>query len=150
MTTRRAASSVFLVVLALVATFALVQTAEAYFSPPAPQVFYFTQKLDHFNSSDSRTFRQRFLIYDKYWLAHANDSKAAPPSPVPRPVFFCPGGEAAVTGGYEHNGYMFELGAPLGALLLFPEHRFYGDSLPYGMDSFNSSVVYTLTIEQVS
>eukprot|EP01096_Ripella_sp_DP13-Kostka_P014316 TRINITY_DN6430_c0_g3_i1.p1 TRINITY_DN6430_c0_g3~~TRINITY_DN6430_c0_g3_i1.p1 ORF type:complete len:537 (+),score=216.95 TRINITY_DN6430_c0_g3_i1:76-1611(+) len=134
----------FLAVSSVVVLMGLFGQADAYFTPPDPDVYYYTQKLDHFNSTDQRTFTQRYLIYDKYWTNHTSSSKDS----LPRPIFFCPGGEAAVTGGYEHNGYMFELGAPLGALLVFPEHRFYGDSLPYGMDSFNSSVVYTLSIEQ--
>lgn len=33
--------------------------------------YYFDQKLDHFNTSDDRTFKQRYLSEDKYyWGSH--------------------------------------------------------------------------------
>jgi len=103
--------------------------------PPAPTEYWFTQKFDHFGS-DTRTWSQRYLVYSDYY-----DGKG--------PIFFCPGGESDVRGGYDHNGFMFELGQKLGAFLLFPEHRFYGKSLPFGpVDSYKPENIPKLTIEQ--
>jgi len=66
-----------------------------------------------------------------------------------KPMFFCPGGESDVYGGYNHNGFMFQYGAHLGAFQLFPEHRFYGQSLPFGpVDSYTPDNINKLTIEQ--
>jgi len=103
--------------------------------PPLPDVYWFNQRFDHFNPSDNRTFKQRFLVYEGFWNTDG-------------PIFFCPGGESDVFGGYNHNGFMFALGEILGAFLLFPEHRFYGNSLPFGpVDSYNADNIRSLTIE---
>eukprot|EP00005_Dracoamoeba_jomungandri_P006421 CAMPEP_0174260868 /NCGR_PEP_ID=MMETSP0439-20130205/10800_1 /TAXON_ID=0 /ORGANISM="Stereomyxa ramosa, Strain Chinc5" /LENGTH=516 /DNA_ID=CAMNT_0015345219 /DNA_START=36 /DNA_END=1586 /DNA_ORIENTATION=+ len=104
--------------------------------PPRPDVYWYTQKFDHFNATDDRYFTQQYLVYDKYYNGSG-------------PIFFCPGGESAVIGGYNHNGFMFELGEKVGAFLLFPEHRFYGDSLPRGpVDSYLPENIKLLQIEQ--
>lgn len=105
--------------------------------PPAPQVRWFNQTLDHFaDKPDGRTFQERFLVYDKFYKGSG-------------PIFFCPGGESDVMAGYNHNGLMFEFGERVGALLLFPEHRYYGQTLPFGpVDSYTREHVGFLTIEQ--
>ena len=114
---------------------------QGYYEPPTPQELWYTQVFDHFNSSDTRTFQQRYLIYDDDY----NNSNL--PN---KPLFFCPGGEADVYGGYDHNGFMFQYGSTLGAFQLFPEHRFYGQSLPFGaVNSYTASNLAKLTIEQV-
>jgi len=111
-----------------------------YYLPPVPDVLWYTQIFDHFNSSDTRTFQQRYLVYDDFY----NNSTMAH-----KPIFFCPGGESDVFGGYQHNGFMFQFGQKLGAFMLFPEHRFYGDSLPFGpVNSYTPSNIAKLTIEQ--
>ncbi len=44
---------------------------------------------------------------------------------------------------------MFETGQPKNALFVFPEHRFYGQSLPAGpVMSYNPEFLYTLTVAQ--
>jgi hypothetical protein len=44
---------------------------------------------------------------------------------------------------------MFEFGQTQGALLLFPEHRFYGKSLPFGpVDSYAKGNVQGLKISE--
>eukprot|EP00053_Salpingoeca_punica_P007734 m.70486 g.70486 ORF g.70486 m.70486 type:complete len:486 (-) comp14302_c1_seq1:444-1901(-) len=104
---------------------------------PAPDAYVYQQRFDHFSVSDNRTFAQRYFVYDKAY------------KPGVGPIFFCPGGEADAMSGYNHNGFMFELGIPLNALFLFPEHRFYGQSLPMGpTDSYLPGNVDKLTISQ--
>ena len=116
--------------------------SQTYYQPPQPQQYWYTQEFDHFDESDARTFQQRYLIYDNYY----NNSTMAN-----KPMFFCPGGEADVYGGYNHNGFMFQYGETIGAFQLFPEHRFYGDSLPFGpTESYTPSNIAKLTIEQAS
>eukprot|EP00727_Mastigamoeba_balamuthi_P009647 m51a1_g5304 putative C-tail anchored protein, serine protease domain (545) ;mRNA; r:262506-265085 len=103
---------------------------------PAPQEKWFTQRLDHLNASDTRTFRQRYLLYTEEYRAGG-------------PLFFTAGGESDVYGGYRHNGLQFELAKQLHAMILYVEHRFYGESLPYGpVGSYVRGVIEKLTVEQ--
>jgi lysosomal Pro-X carboxypeptidase len=139
-------STLLLVVVLSVTFLGLIECQDhypnGYYLPPVPEVYWYTQTFDHFNYSDDRTFQQRYLVYDDFYQS----SNAAN-----RPMFFCPGGEADVFGGYEHNGFMFQFGKKLGAFLLFPEHRFYGNSLPFGpVDSYTPENINKLTIQQVT
>ena len=34
---------------------------------PDYKVQYFSQRLDHFNAADNRTFQQRYLVIDDHW-----------------------------------------------------------------------------------
>lgn len=44
----------------------------------------------------------------------------------------------------------WQLGDPVNALYLFPEHRFYGESLPAGpVDSYKAGTIDYLNIEEV-
>eukprot|EP00051_Salpingoeca_urceolata_P010330 m.126034 g.126034 ORF g.126034 m.126034 type:complete len:497 (-) comp16670_c0_seq3:163-1653(-) len=109
-------------------------------APPTPKTLWFNQTLDH-NETVPGTFQQRYLVLDDYY----NDK----PARHNRPVFLCPGGEADVFAGYNHNGFMFDVGKFHGALLVFPEHRFYGQSLPRGpVDSYRKPTISLLTMEQ--
>jgi len=118
----------------------LMGGVDAGYIPPDPSIHWFNQTLDHFNSSDTRTFHQRYLVYSDYYM---NSTRAN------KPIFFCPGGEANAMGGYQHNGFMFEYGITLGAFLLFPEHRYYGESIPFGpVKAYEQQNIRYLTIEQ--
>eukprot|EP00127_Corallochytrium_limacisporum_P005469 Clim_evm17s206 gene=Clim_evmTU17s206 len=79
--------------------------------------FYHDQRLDHFDLSDERRWSQRFAWRTDFYN-HTG------------PVFIQIGGEGAIGMGYVTNLYYVDLAEEHGALLLAPEHRFYGESRP--------------------
>ena len=100
-----------------------------------------TQILDHFNldptqNSTQVTFTQRLLINsDSY-------EKGGP-------ILFYTGNEGDITLFAQNTGFMFDIAPQFGALIVFAEHRYYGESLPFGNASF-SEPAHTkfLTVEQ--
>lgn len=80
---------------------------------------YFTQKLDHFDSQNSQTWQQRYLVNATFFQGGN------------APVFLVLGGEGLmsthyVSGHFISNQYAQEFGALIVAL----EHRYYGQSIP--------------------
>lgn len=49
---------------------------------------------------------------------------------------------------YNNTGFMFELAQQWNALVIFAEHRYYGETLPFGQNSFTSANMAWLTVEQ--
>ncbi|XP_050404113.1 dipeptidyl peptidase 2 isoform X2 [Patella vulgata] len=100
---------------------------------------YFDQTIDHFNfvSYGQQTFKQRYLLQDK-WFDAVNKG----------PIFFYTGNEGPITGFWNNTGFVFDIAPQFGALVVFAEHRFYGKSLPFGDDSFKGNNIGLLTIEQ--
>lgn len=91
------------------------------------QTKYYNQTLDHvnnFNPSHPR-WSHRYLINDDYWRKEKlSDS-------CPGPILMYTGNEADVTAFWSGNGFMIDYLAPKwGALILFPEERYYGESIP--------------------
>ncbi|KAH3763197.1 dipeptidyl-peptidase family protein [Pelomyxa schiedti] len=102
---------------------------------PDPVELWYTQIFDHFETDD-RMFQQRFLVYADYYRAGG-------------PMFFTAGGESDVYGGYHHNGFQFEVASRVGAFILYVEHRFYGESLPFSMEeTYTWDNIKRLSIEQ--
>lgn len=111
-------------------------------SPPQqPPVFYktlyFDQQIDHFGFLENGTFKQRYLLNDLHW--HKDNS----------PILFYTGNEGDITWFCNNTGFMWDIAEELGAMLVFAEHRYYGESLPFGDESYsNAKYLNYLTSEQ--
>jgi len=81
-------------------------------------------------------FRQRILYYDKFWTLPSG----------PMLVFW--GGEGGCEDFYNNSGSLFEMAPRLNALIVFLEHRYFGQSLPFGDRSYGTAEMRYLTIEQ--
>lgn len=67
------------------------------------------------------------------------------------PIFFYCGNEADVTLFYENSGFLtHHLASEYNALILFAEHRYFGESMPFGnqSESFKKENNIYLTVEQ--
>ena len=94
---------------------------EENFAPPSEN--WYEQRLDHFKSSDLRTWNQRYFVNDLFFNRKGNG-----------PVFLMIGGEGRASPVWVVIGSMVNYAAKYGALCLLLEHRFYGKSHPTGYD----------------
>ncbi|PSS30665.1 Lysosomal Pro-X carboxypeptidase [Actinidia chinensis var. chinensis] len=102
---------------------------------------YFEQQLDHFSFADLPTFRQRYLINTEYWAGPARMG----------PIFFYCGNEGEIQWFAANTGFVWEIAPRFGAMVVFPEHRYYGESMPYGSidEAYkNATTLAHLTAEQ--
>jgi len=99
---------------------------------------WFTTKVDHFGYANNDTFKMRVLYNDD----HFDISK-------PGPIFFYTGNEGDIEMFTNNTGLMWEWAPEFKALLIFAEHRFYGQSMPYGKHSYGDHKYFGyLTVEQ--
>ncbi|KAF8034747.1 hypothetical protein BT93_C0913 [Corymbia citriodora subsp. variegata] len=89
------------------------------------QTFFFNQTLDHFNyrPESYTTFKQRYFINSNYW-GGANSSA---------PIFVYLGAESPLDRAPTVIGFLTDNAAQFKALLVYIEHRYYGESIPLGM-----------------
>ncbi|KAF2896876.1 hypothetical protein ILUMI_09299 [Ignelater luminosus] len=86
---------------------------------------YIEVPLDHFSFTNSYMFKLRYFVNDSYWSDCG-------------PIFFYTGNEGNIETFAENSGFMWELAPAFRALLVFAEHRYYGESLPFGNASFSN------------
>ncbi|XP_049827751.1 putative serine protease K12H4.7 [Schistocerca gregaria] len=78
---------------------------------------WFEQVLDHFDSTNTATWRQLYYRSGEYYRPGG-------------PVFLFISGESAASDTWLAGGYMFDLAVQHGAYMYELEHRFYGSSRP--------------------
>jgi len=119
-----------MLLLALLAAAALAQT-------PNPTTHWFHQTLDHFNfDTEPLSFKQRYLVVDDFYKPGG-------------PIFFYTGNEGPIMAFYNNTGFVFDIAPEFNALIVFAEHRYYGESFPFNVShAFNKTNVGYLTIEQ--
>jgi pimeloyl-ACP methyl ester carboxylesterase len=101
-----------------------------------PKVEWFNQNIDHFTFlSSGQTFKQQLLYADSFYRKGG-------------PLIFYTGNEGDVMSYWTADGFLFELANELGAFLVFAEHRYYGNSLPFGAASFDANNLVFLSSEQ--
>ena len=85
----------------------------------------------------------RYLVDDQYFR-NASSGKL-------RPILFYAGNEGDVWGFYKNSGFMTTtLAEQLGGLVVFGEHRYFGQSYPFDKkDAFNPGNNTYLTVENV-
>ncbi|KAJ8769350.1 hypothetical protein K2173_002554 [Erythroxylum novogranatense] len=102
---------------------------------------YFYQRLDHFSFLDLPKFRQRYLINTDYWVGPDRLG----------PIFLYCGNEGDIEWFAVNTGFLWEIAPRFGAMVVFPEHRYYGESMPLGSrdEAYrNASTLSYLTAEQ--
>ncbi|KAL1831927.1 hypothetical protein ACET3Z_001578 [Daucus carota] len=101
--------------------------------PPDFKISYYTQTLDHFGYTPESymTFQQRYVVNYEHW-GGANTSS---------PIIVYTGDEVDVTALVNGTGHGFlgELASHFKAILMYIEHRYYGDSMPFGQETFDNS-----------
>ena len=103
---------------------------------PAP-ARYFTNLVDH-GAAASVTFQQRY---------YRNDTAFRGPG---SPIICIIGGEGGVPPslGFFYPWVVYDLASKFGALVLQPEHRFYGESQPFATDPSSAEHLRLLTPDQ--
>ncbi|KAL6222748.1 hypothetical protein ACLB2K_006139 [Fragaria x ananassa] len=102
---------------------------------------YFPQNLDHFSFSDTPKLQQRYLVNSEHWVGPQRHG----------PIFLYCGNEGDILWFAENTGFVWDLAPRFGAMVLFPEHRYYGESMPFGSEEEaykNASTLSFLTAEQ--
>ncbi|XP_076950931.1 uncharacterized protein LOC143624066 [Bidens hawaiensis] len=84
------------------------------------QIRYFQQTLNHFGFDDLPKFPQRYLINTDHWSVPLG------------PIFLYCGNEGDIEWFAANSGFVWELAPRFRAMVIFPEHRYYGESMPYG------------------
>ncbi|CAD5222516.1 unnamed protein product [Bursaphelenchus xylophilus] len=79
--------------------------------------------IDHFAFADTREFPLRYFINLTYYEPGG-------------PIFFYTGNEGKLEVFAENTGFIWDIAPEYKAAIVFTEHRFYGNSLPFGEDSY--------------
>lgn len=91
------------------------------------ETFFYNQTLDHFNYRPESydTFPQKYLINSKHWGGSGTDCSA--------PIFVYLGAEASINGSVDTIGFLVDTAVHFKSLVAYVEHRYYGESIPFGL-----------------
>jgi len=97
---------------------------------------FISMNIDHFNSNgESDKYDMRYLVNDKHYKKGG-------------PIFFYAGNEGDVWTFYNNTGFMINtLAKEFNAKIVFAEHRYFGESMPFGKDSYESENLKFLNVE---
>ena len=110
----------------------VLSAAAAAATAASPETNWFSQRLDHFDPANGARWNQRYLTNADHW-----DGSGLLPNGCPGPILLYTGNEGPIDAFWGANGFMIDVLAPkFGAFLLFPEERYYGESLPFGNETF--------------
>ncbi|KAH7429587.1 hypothetical protein KP509_09G057600 [Ceratopteris richardii] len=107
----------------------------------AYKTLFYTQTLDHFSFTPSsyRTFQQRYLVNEDHW-GGANSSA---------PIFVYCGNEGDIEWFASNTGFLWEIAPMYSAMVVFIEHRYYGESIPdIAQSNHSTETLGYLTSEQ--
>jgi pimeloyl-ACP methyl ester carboxylesterase len=102
----------------------------------AQEMHWFSQIVDHYDYRQEQRFNQRYWVVDEYF------------NPRSGPVYLYICGEWICSGVPELRTWVGVLAQKTQGLVLVLEHRFYGDSLPVGKQSFTLENMRLLNSEQ--
>ncbi|KAF0313378.1 Lysosomal Pro-X carboxypeptidase [Amphibalanus amphitrite] len=101
------------------------------------KTYWYTTQVDHFSFANNDVFEMKYLVNDTWWNGNGG------------PIFFYAGNEGDIELFLENTGFMFDIAPEFSALIVFAEHRYYGQSLPYPNSSLSDpSKAGYLTSEQ--
>lgn len=80
---------------------------------------YIEQPLSHFERGNNGTYTQRLCVYSNYWKPNQA-----------LPIFLYTGNESPVEEYVNNTGLLWDLAAKYNALVVFAEHRYFGESVP--------------------
>ncbi|XP_047985262.1 lysosomal Pro-X carboxypeptidase [Leguminivora glycinivorella] len=97
---------------------------------------WFTVPLDHFGYQRTEVFKIKYLVNEEHWDRDGG------------PIFFYTGNEGQIEVFAKHTGFMWDIAEEFKAKLVFAEHRYYGDSKPFGDKSLDNEHIGYLTSAQ--
>lgn len=106
-----------------------------------PQEHWFDAYIDNITNkgAGSPTYKMRYLVDDTF----------VDPDSSETPILFYSGNEGDVWTFFDNSGFITTtLAEQLGALVVFGEHRYFGESQPFGDQSYHRDNLKYLTVEQ--
>nr|DAD27132.1 TPA_asm: hypothetical protein HUJ06_028600 [Nelumbo nucifera] len=97
------------------------------------KTYFYTQTLDHFNyrPESYTTFQQRYVINFKYWGGAKSGA----------PILVYLGAEQSLDN-INFDGFLTDHAPQFNALIVYIEHRYYGESVPFGKVQNASTLGY--------
>ncbi|XP_026322308.1 putative serine protease K12H4.7 [Hyposmocoma kahamanoa] len=90
--------------------------------------------IDHFDPQNNATFNMRYMVNELYFGEDGS------------PIFIMVGGEWDISPAWLLTGNMFEMARENNGCMIYTEHRYYGQSLPY--EVFSTSNLKFLNVDQ--